>query len=365
MSNVIPSVTKSNIIDALLLKGNIFGKVEILTFLMRIWDLENMPSTDYRKEYNNAYRDIWKHMIMNDDWTIDFLFRNRLDLINANDELFFIFLQEVVHPSVRPSAEVEDYVNSINDHLNRDGYKLDISGEISGYPVYNVIKINDGVIEKVKNLIFAADGPKPEIVLSDSISNNIQIVRNEKFCLIYDSPISSKGLLWEEMGFWWAKKNGLKYPDRETSNNLYLRLSRSLDSEPEKLLFSIYYSTFSKICGDSLPALIPQVYLHYDPYTQKELKGVKRLERQRMDFLLLLSSFERIVIEVDGKQHYSDDDRSSPKKYSEMVSADRLLRLKGYEVYRFGGFELSQENGSDLIIQFFENLFIKHGIIKK
>src|SRR5690606_24500522 len=49
-----------------------------------------------------------------------------------------------------------------------------------------------------------------------------------------------------------------------------------------------YYRAFKDL-GDTLPALIPQVYLHYDPYTLAQLGGVGRLPRQRMDFLLLFS----------------------------------------------------------------------------
>ena len=60
-----------------------------------------------------------------------------------------------------------------------------------------------------------------------------------------------------------------------------------------------------------------------------------------MDFLLLLPHGVRIVLEVDGKQHYAEGDTASPKLYSEMVSEDRRLRLRGYEVYRFGGYELT------------------------
>jgi very-short-patch-repair endonuclease len=50
----------------------------------------------------------------------------------------------------------------------------------------------------------------------------------------------------------------------------------------------------------------------------------------------------RIVIECDGQQHYADDTgKASPRRYAAMMAADRDLRLKGYEVYRFGGTELT------------------------
>lgn len=58
-----------------------------------------------------------------------------------------------------------------------------------------------------------------------------------------------------------------------------------------------------------------------------------------MDFLLLLAGGVRVVVEVDGKQHYSDGDRPSPKVYARTVEGDRRLRLAGYEVYRFAGYE--------------------------
>ena len=68
---------------------------------------------------------------------------------------------------------------------------------MSGYPIYKCINQRGGVREGIKNLIFAADGPKPEIVIEDSISNSIKIVKNEEFCLVYDRAIPSTGLLWD------------------------------------------------------------------------------------------------------------------------------------------------------------------------
>lgn len=74
------------------------------------------------------------------------------------------------------------------------------------------------------------------------------------------------------------------------------------------------------------------------------------LARQRMDFLLLFSDRQRMVSEVDGKQHYAHGDQASPVLYSEMVAEDRL-RLAGYEVYRFGGYELAQKQNSVAMVE--------------
>jgi very-short-patch-repair endonuclease len=127
-------------------------------------------------------------------------------------------------------------------------------------------------------------------------------------------------------------------------------------------LFKTYAELYATADGFDLPALIPQVYLHYDPYTRRERGGRGPFVRQRMDFLLLVSNRGRIVIEVDGRQHYSDDEgRASPDRYAEMVKEDRSLRLAGYEVYRFGAKELMDSEASrSLVRQFFASLLEKH-----
>jgi very-short-patch-repair endonuclease len=84
-----------------------------------------------------------------------------------------------------------------------------------------------------------------------------------------------------------------------------------------------------------------------------------------MDFLMLFSNHERIVIEVDGKHHYANGDVASPQRYAEMVAADRELRLAGYEIYRYGGYELQGNAGKDSAEKFFHKLLRKHGRLTK
>jgi very-short-patch-repair endonuclease len=114
--------------------------------------------------------------------------------------------------------------------------------------------------------------------------------------------------------------------------------------------------------GEALPALLPQVYLHYDPAVVKTLRRRLPLPRQRMDFLLLLPGRQRIVLEVDGKHHFSENDQPSIRVYADMVSADRELRLAGYEVYRFGANELVGNGAEASIADFFEKLFRLHRV---
>jgi very-short-patch-repair endonuclease len=92
-----------------------------------------------------------------------------------------------------------------------------------------------------------------------------------------------------------------------------------------------------------------------------------------MDFLMLLDDHVRIVIEVDGKEHYAEGDKASPRHYAKMVEEDRRLRLQGYELYRFGGAEFPDadlNNGrytiglqsKAVVTEFFQCLFNRHKI---
>ncbi|QJD87906.1 hypothetical protein HH215_00065 [Cohnella herbarum] len=329
------------------------GRLEFITFLKRIWPLKDMKSTDYR--YKDAEGDIRQHMVNNSDWDESFLYFEYLKIETIPDQMFLQFMEQISHPLVRNDREEQSKcLEVVNRHLAGDGYKLQEVDSISGYPIYGAINFKSGPKGNIKNLIFSADGYKPEIVITDSLENNIEIVKNGEYCLVYDKPIPVSGLMWRDLVKWWAEREGIE-DYKEAQKGLFRRLNKSLGSEPEKLLFKSYFKAFRDADGN-FPALIPQVYLHYDPYTMKQLRGEIRVRRQRMDFLMLLPSNIRVVLEVDGKQHYSEGDKSSPKLYSEMVSEDRNLKLKGYEVFRFGGYELTVESGEATIIEFFAQL---------
>lgn len=281
--------------------------------------------------------------------------RDRIEKLNGT-----YLLEKVILKTVDPRLYIDTpyHVDKVVEYLNQffvhDGFKLIKDGHI-----YRVEYLSSN--KKIaKNLIFASNGPKPEIVLSDTISYEIEIPKNKEYCLIYDQPISNEGLTWRVLVNWWANKYAVT-GDKDRA--FYKRLSDSLDSKPEKIFFHTYYSLYNPNHLDDFPVLIPQVYLHYDPRTLKELRGEKRLLRQRMDFLLLLPRGVRVVIEIDGKQHYADGDKVSPKKYSEMVSEDRKLKLNGYDIYRFGGYEFQNKKASKIMIKnFFEKLFDKYKV---
>jgi hypothetical protein len=230
-----------------------------------------------------------------------------------------------------------------------------------------------GVSSPFKNLIFASDGPKPEVVLADAVSNTIEISKNAEFCLVYDRPLDQNGLSWRQLVTWWTDTHAeAGTSEQDAARELYRRLRRSLDLDrkssdppgPERQVFRAYGDLLSEH-GFDLPALIPQVYLHYDPYTRAQRRTPGPLPRQRMDFLMLMRRRWRLVLECDGKHHYAEDDgRASPRRYAEMVAADRELHLAGYEVVRFGGAEFqSQEQSLPMLRRYFMRLLTAHGYL--
>jgi hypothetical protein len=62
-----------------------------------------------------------------------------------------------------------------------DGYEIVQIDAISGASVFAGRRVGAGVPGSIKNLFFAADGPKPEIVFSDALNNDIQVIKNEQF----------------------------------------------------------------------------------------------------------------------------------------------------------------------------------------
>ncbi|GAA5658242.1 hypothetical protein Brsp06_04626 [Brucella sp. NBRC 13694] len=319
------------------------------------------PFDDMLGTSGNSLRDkIIRHMVHYErDWTVEFLFE-QIGAFQCSRARFARLLCDAVHPLARRGDEQIEIVERLNKILSRDRYHLVRAGEESGYPVYELEPIRRGVDGQAKNLVFASRGPKPEIGFADAINNDIVILSGQENCLVYDRPLGTGGLLWAELVDWWRTHPECK--GTEPARELGVRLGQSLASDGERNLFAAYFKGFRDRMGPALPALIPQVYLHYDPAIVKLLRHRLPLPRQRMDFLLLLPQRQRIVIEVDGSQHFSNNGEPSLAVYADMVSADRELRLAGYEVFRFGSNELVRGDHPDRLTLFFERLFRISGL---
>lgn len=302
---------------------------------------------------------IEKHVFRNqEDWSTEQLFES-LGAFEAGNARFARFLEGLVSADVLLDEQLQEKTAStINDHLRAHGLELRRTGSDGGYPLFALVSTRLHGSRRPKNIIFASMG-KPDIRFRSSVDNDIEIVGGRPGAtLIYDREIPTEGLRWRDLHSWWQDTH-MCDGESDASEDLYQRLLRSLpgNSPGQRNLFTAY-RTARPFCADDL-ALLPEVWLHWDPKTVKE-RGPEALLRSRMDFLLLLPHGQRVVLEVDGSQHYTRDDGRTPDtaKYADMVAADRDLKLRGYEVFRFGHDELKHPaDARKLLLQFIPDMF--------
>jgi len=189
---------------------------------------------------SNLACEIEQHMILNPrDWNVEYLFE-QIGALNCSRDRFGRLVEAALHPLSRRGPKQLTMAESLNTVLQRDGYHLRVDGEESGYPIYRLCPNSRGSSGVPKNLIFASNGPKPEIGFGDAINNDIVILSNASSCLVYDRPFSRDGLLWSELIEWWRlyERNGSADP----AQTLGLRLRASLANSGERKLFESYFS---------------------------------------------------------------------------------------------------------------------------
>lgn len=144
------------IIDGYSVRMPIYGRLSEIDFLARIYDLDNMPSTDHR--FSNASGDIWQHTVNNDDWDAYWYFSDsRFQLSNGNDDKYILrFICEMLHPAVRDEkSSWRIYLEKFNEILEPDGYCLIPVKKISGREAYEAHEIDHVVIPHVSETIYA------------------------------------------------------------------------------------------------------------------------------------------------------------------------------------------------------------------
>jgi len=334
--------------------------VPFLSLVAQLWDRSEFLESFFDTGFPSLLAQVERHVVLNEhDWSVEHLFE-QLGAYDASSRRFALFLEGLASPGIRPDESSQrSFAATVNGALAGTSIELREVGSEGGFPAFRFKVIGRGA-GRAKNLIFASR-TKPDLRFRDAVNNDIEIVSDSDQVLVYDLPIPVHGLCWRDLQAWWAELNHLD--DKEAKQSLYRRLKFSLpqNSPSQSLLFDTFYRHFHSRVPD-LPALLPEVWLHWDPKTVRE-RGPEALTRHRMDFLMLLPSEVRIVVEVDGLHHYADKSGvGSPDRYALMASADRDLRLAGYDVYRFGAAELDPARGPSLVGDFFERLLKRHGV---
>ncbi|AOK06933.1 hypothetical protein LGM90_29145 [Burkholderia sp. AU28942] len=377
----VSQLVRRDVLKALSPLASLFGELPLIESLQEIFGIAVLEAgASWWIENTSLHAQIVQHCLHNDDWSHEELL-TQCGVLTCSQARFFALLAKLLHPLTRRDAEQAELATAIGNALKRDGFTVRQTSVESGYAIYGVVRAQAGVAGAMKNLIFASTGEKPELVFRDALNNDVEITKHADKVLVFDRALPSSGLLlWKDLRDWYAELQCISDMG-SAKDQLFRRLRQSVvgtHSPGEFALFQGYYERYGKELGDRLPALIPQVYLHYDPYTRRERGDEQFLARQRMDFLLMLDQGVRIVIEIDGRHHYAVADRNVPElyianaqRYAEMATEDRRLRLMGYEVYRFGGHEfldvnLEQRNvgpkALQCVTEFFDRLLTRHGV---
>jgi hypothetical protein len=144
----ITPLTRREIFDYLRTGGGPWwGKLDEVDFLARIYDLEELPTTDYRiGQFPNARADINQHRFNNLDWDDDWVFSDpRFNLASGPDEVLLEFLAQMVHPVVQPdTVRSKGIVDQLNELLAPDGWMLKPHKQMSGRPVYAPARTGTG-----------------------------------------------------------------------------------------------------------------------------------------------------------------------------------------------------------------------------
>lgn len=133
----ISEVTRRAIFDRIVLdKLPWSGRLEEPDFLARLYNLNEMGSTDHR--FGDAHGDIWQHRVRNWDWEPDWVFTDqRFGLLHCSDEELLRFLCETLHPVVQADGDVVAHMLEIyNAELRNDGFQIVEKTRISGRPVF-------------------------------------------------------------------------------------------------------------------------------------------------------------------------------------------------------------------------------------
>ncbi|PPJ00188.1 hypothetical protein C5E51_35420 [Nocardia nova] len=334
-----------------------------MNMLARWWDLDR-PYDPNQIFGERLHEKIFRHIFRNPgDWSTVDLFAS-LGAFEAVDRRFAGFLEDLVSPGVvLDEPKQRRLVSIVNEALRADQLELRENGSDRGYPAFRLLPTGSPAAVP-KTLVFAGKY-KPELRVSSVIDNDIEVLDNGADVLVFDRPLGADGLSWRDLQRWWRERNP-ELDDGAAKRQLYARLMKYLpqSSPPQRLLFLLYHEIHGRQVQD-LPAMLPEVWLHWDPKTVRE-RGVGALLGQRMDFLLLLPGPQRVVLEVDGRGHYTDNEgRPSPQVYARHARLDRDLRMRGYEVFRFGAAELDPERpdrAKSMLTEFFTELFHRHGI---
>jgi very-short-patch-repair endonuclease len=284
----------------------------------------------------------------------------------------------------------EKTLHNIINKLKND-FKIDVDG-------YYTYVLNNRQQQLSNNIVFCAKNAAPYV---DRISINPNKIKytddivNDSYAsfYIYDNDVPETGLGITEIIKWAQINKNLS--ENDLKNKFLLECSNG-----EKTIMNTFIDYFWKY---EVPALLPQYYCRRSIASSKTRaeKGLEAIH-QRADFVMFFPLGKKVIIELDDYNHFIELDNNgerikyfkgtskigsdsidvlvneshkglldnisgtkyiaSAKQYAANMASDRELKLEGYEVFRFGGYDTVRSDAEKIIKSFFNELFKSYGI---
>ncbi|MGC2236175.1 MAG: AAA family ATPase [Pyrinomonadaceae bacterium] len=285
------------------------GEERIIKFLSKIWDLESMPSLDPR--FDDASGDIVQHFINNPDWDYEYLFTERLGLIE-DDHKFEIFIETLLSSEIRNDEDdITKYYFLLNPILEKEGLALTIdSYDESNYPLYKIKQLED--VEKTP--LGLVENKIPFFVVK-SLSGHSAKLQSHKTPSTSPAFVLVQNDGWNDFGY--KTEFSLFYYDAESVVS-YVGETKIMKIDIEDTIESIpkrFFSLEADFCS------LGQTYDFY-----YKLKG------------LLKKNFESVLFAIRDSAFFPDIHDNFENNYIFKKSlirtdkAERLLREAKYKV---------------------------------
>jgi ABC-type multidrug transport system ATPase subunit len=110
-----------------------------MKFLDSVWNLRGLPSSDAR--YTNAYDDVHKHIVLNDDWTQEELFLDHLKLLD-DSTTYNKYIESIVSPQYRNNSDdIKKYVLLVNSYIEDEGLILySLKNNEDSLPIHTIME---------------------------------------------------------------------------------------------------------------------------------------------------------------------------------------------------------------------------------
>lgn len=138
---LISDITRQHLLRALN-EFDLGGHLSFVELLTTHWpEINRMAS--YRDPFESFVSDIQRHCIDHNDWSNSDVI-DKVGFLTCSQAKLFKFLEDVLYPSRRDQSDQQAIAAKLNPILERDGFSLVPSGQVSGYSTYAVKHIGAG-----------------------------------------------------------------------------------------------------------------------------------------------------------------------------------------------------------------------------